>query len=396
MESKEINLLVFARDYPVGMAGTKRIQHFLEYLMLRDVNIKVISFRSKTEQPAIKGVHKSIPYFNIGLGIDMKLSQMHRIIAYYFKGFRAISEFRKAGCSNILYNSGGINIENFLFILWSRILSYRLILAIEEDYSFFKDNIKAISKFKCWTIRRFDFLNCRWADKIVAISTYLKEKYDRLKGSGVVLIPITANLNIGQNRNSINSPLRVIYAGTFADKDGVDDIINGFLEFNKTFRDARLILTGKSAQQQIYVNRYKDENNIHFAGFVEDMEFYSLLRDADVLCMCRTESGFANAGFPFKLGEYLATGNPVICTRVSDVEQYLDENDAFLIEPGSPEQISEALCRIAADPESARKRGLNGLEKCRRFFSPEANGKLLYDVLISLSRHEEPKKVPSG
>ncbi len=69
-------------------------------------------------------------------------------------------------------------------------------------------------------------------------------------------------------------------------------------------------------------------------------------RNSDVLCMCRKESGFANAGFPFKLGEYLATGNPVICTKVSDVEYYLDNEDVYLIDPGCPDQISASLERI--------------------------------------------------
>ncbi len=114
---------------------------------------------------------------------------------------------------------------------------------------------------------------------------------------------------------------------------------------------------------------------------MEDIDFYPLLRNSDVLCMCRTESGFANAGFPFKLGEYLATGNPVICTKVSDVEYYLDDDDAYLIEPGNPQQITQALFSIVNDPETARAKGMKGLEKCRKFFSSETNGQILLEVL---------------
>jgi len=378
---KKLNLVVFTREYPVGMAGTKRIQHLVDYLKIQGVLINIIAFRGNIRQPSIRGIRNSIPYLNVGHGIKMSVSQIHRILSYYLKGLKAITENRRKGCTNIVYNAGGINIENFLFIFWSRLLRFKLIFAIEEDYSFFRDNIKPISKFKSWTIKRFDFLNCRWADEFIVISSYLRDKYIKMNAANVTLIPITAKINTSDNKKSFNSPLQVVYAGTFADKDGVKDIIAGFLAFNKSYENARLILTGKSAQQEIYREQFRNEQNIQFKGFMEDNDFYSLLKYSDVLCMCRNESGFANAGFPFKLGEYLATGNPVICTRVSDVEYYLNDDDVYLIDPGCPEQICESLVRIVKDPVAARNKGLKGLEKCSRYFSPEVNGKLLFDVL---------------
>jgi len=63
------------------------------------------------------------------------------------------------------------------------------------------------------------------------------------------------------------------------------------------------------------------------------------------------------------------------------VEYYLDENDAYLIEPGNPQQITEALLSIVNDPDEARKRGMKGLEKCKKYFSAETNGQILLDVL---------------
>jgi len=387
METKKLNLVVFMREYPIGMAGTKRIQHLLEYLTTNNLAINVIAFRSNIPQPAGKGVHNSIPYVCVGQGTEMKLSHIFKILLFYLRGLKIILKLKDNSCTNIVYNSGGISIENFLFILWARILGFRLILAIEEDYSFFRDDIKRISKFKFRTVKRFDFLNCHWAHSIVVVSTYLRDKYLKMGARNVRLIPVTAKLNFNENKSSFNSPLTVIYAGTFADKDGVKDILEGFLDFNRDYKDAILILTGMSSQQLIYHDLYKNEKSLIFKGFVEDRDFYPLLRDADVLCMCRTESGFANAGFPFKLGEYLATGNPVICTRVSDVEIYLDEGDAFLIDPGSPAQICQALKKIIADPVLARKTGLKGFEKCRQHFSPESNGRLLYELIELISNN---------
>ncbi len=383
--TEKLNLVVFVRDYPTGMAGTKRVHNFIEYLIRQDIIINVISFRSQIRQPSLKGVHRGIPYITVGQGLKMKLSKAPSLLTYYLRGLSAIYSLRKKGCKNLVYSSGGISIENLIFLLWSKIIGYKLVLAIEEDYTFFRDNIKLISRFKFWTVRKFDFLNSRLAEAVVVISNHLKEKYVRLKARTVILIPVTAKLNFNQQKSNFNSPLQVIYAGSFADKDGVSDIIEGFLTFNKKFQDSTLILTGHSEQQKYYQEKYKDEKSLVFPGFLEDEEFYGLIRDADVLCMCRTESGFANSGFPFKLGEYLATGNPVICTKVSDVQNYLDEDDAYLTEPGKPFQIYESLKQIVNNPAEARIKGLNGMEKCRRHFSPENNGARLYELMISVA-----------
>ncbi|HEY5122574.1 MAG TPA: glycosyltransferase family 4 protein [Ignavibacteria bacterium] len=367
------------------MAGTKRIQHLLDYLITQNILINVISFRSKNKQPNANGTNNSVPYKIIGEGADLKLLHFHKIIGYYIGGCSAILRNRNRKYTNIIYNSGGINVENFLFILWAKILGYKLIFAIEEDYSFFKDEIKLISRFKFWTIERLDFLTCHWATAIIVISTYLRNKYIKRTKKSVVLIPITAIQNFNEDKKVFNDPLNVLYAGTFADKDGVKDIIEGFMLFNNFFKNAQLILTGKSAQQLIYKEKFKAQKNLIFKGYLQDDEFYQMLRDADILCMCRTESGFANAGFPFKLGEYLATGNPVICTKVSDVETYLTDQDAYLINPNSPQAIADTLTKIVNNPEAAKIKGINGLEKCRKYFSPEANGRLLYDLLIKIS-----------
>lgn len=378
-------MVVFAREYPAGMAGTKRIQHLLDFLVTRNISLFVIGFRSKLVQPANQGFHNSVEYRLIGKGLDMKPLYVHRVLGYYFRGFCLIASLKKKNHVNIVYNSGGVSVENIPFIAWAKILGYRLILAIEEDYSHFTDKIKKISKFKFWTVRKLDFLNCRFADAIVVISRYLFDKYISRKARHVLLIPITASPNYASDKKGFNNPLRVVYAGTFADKDGVDDIIEGFLAFNKVYKNAELILTGSSEQQKGYLLKYKDISSIIFKGFLPDNEFYELLKYADVLCMCRTESDFAKAGFPFKLGEYLATGNPVICTKVGDVPDYLTDDDAYLIKPSHRESITAALSNIVRNPEEARQKGFNGMKKCMKYFSPDSNGRLLLELLQSFA-----------
>ena len=81
MKEKDINLVVFVRDYPIGMAGTKRVHNFLEYLNRQNININVISLRSQIRQPSLKGVYKGIQYIAVGNELKMKLSKTPSLIS---------------------------------------------------------------------------------------------------------------------------------------------------------------------------------------------------------------------------------------------------------------------------------------------------------------------------
>jgi glycosyltransferase involved in cell wall biosynthesis len=382
MISEKLNMLVLLRDYPVGLAVTKKIHNLLSFLVQQSVPVKILSYRSKFAQPVYRVEDDFIPFDNIGA--DLKLLYLHRTIGYFWEGLKKIKAFKNKGFTNIFYCIGPVNIENFLFVFWARIMRYRIVFDINEDYSFFEDDVKAISRLKIKTTRKLDVLTHKWASGITVVSTHLKNKYAGMTNKPVALIPVTAGENYRPDEKIRKKKLRVVYAGTFDLKDGVRTIIEGFIKFNKAYADAELFLLGKSEQQTRYQNEYKDRNNIVFMGYVPDKEFYAFLREADVLCMCRTNSGFSNAGFPFKLGEYLATGNPVISTRASDVCDYLTHDDAFLVDFDSPEEIASALMNIAQNHVEADRMGLNGFRKYQRYFSPDTNGRLLHDLLMSL------------
>jgi glycosyltransferase involved in cell wall biosynthesis len=111
----------------------------------------------------------------------------------------------------------------------------------------------------------------------------------------------------------------------------------------------------------------------------------SIIGNADLLVLPRPDSKQAQGGFPTKLGEYLATGNPVCATSVGEIPDYLTDNESvFFAQPGSVESFAEAMRRALSDPENAKRVGLNGKKVAQKEFNKDIQAKKLHQFLLEL------------
>lgn len=383
---KKINIIFFGRfDYPHGMASTKRVQHFVDYFAERECQPKVLVYRPDNFSSADNiffGFHKANRYKIIGSKIRKNfLFPFYFILSYPFL-FSTLVQWQNRKLRNVFYVYDNIDIENLFFVLFAKILGYKIVVDIVEDYSLTNEKLGFKKKLKIKTISLLEKKLPYLADGIITISSYLQNKFESIlkNKEKVVLIPISAEVKDNRTRLK-NDLIRYVYSGTYGKKDAIDLLLKGFAAFAKKHDNVELVLLGKT-KNTVLMEQIKQIKQVRYLGYLPDEEFYTALLNADVLCMTRTGSLYANAGFPFKLGEYLATGNAVIASDVSDVSKFLeDQVDALLIEPESEVALIEAMEYFYNNPDKRLEIGQNGKNKCRQYFNPKINSEVLYNFI---------------
>lgn len=391
-DNTKLNVLFMGNfPYPEGMAGTKRIQHFVDAVAESGNYVELLLLRQggkaiKRDEVQEKGVHKGIQFRTIGKNLKLDAKLPLNFITYLFQGYNKLKSFRK-GKKNILFYYGSINLDNIFFVLVAYFFNYKIIFDIVEDYDFDSGKVSFARQINISIIKLLDNLNLKWGHGLVVISTHLKKKYDERNKTDkpVVLIPIAAELGGEPTKKEFNDPIRIVYAGSFAAKDGLRHLIEAVQQLDKRF-NVVLDLIGKGRDANTYKETYGHLERINFVGFLDDESFYSSLRIGDILCVPRTGSGFSHAGFPFKLGEYLATGNPVVTSDTGDVAHYLKhKEDALIIEPGSTEALLEAFNFLLSNPVKAMEMGRKGREACKKHFDKTKNNEILLSLMKEIS-----------
>ena len=131
----------------------------------------------------------------------------------------------------------------------------------------------------------------------------------------------------------------------------------------------------------LLIDKVINKDRILYKGFLSTDEYYKLLNECDIFCMTRVNSKFANAGFPFKLGEFLASGKAVVATNVGDVSDYLNNDvNALLINPNSVDELVAALSSIIEHPEKIQLLGVEARKTAETYFDTEKVSMKLFSV----------------
>lgn len=395
--NEQRHILVFPVSLWNGMAGTRRVRVLVDELAAGGhytfSNLMICHPAEYSGQTEV-GTANGIPFCRIGYRRYNVLTW----IGFWYAGFRFVHRMHRRGQLNVVYCYQETDLVTLPILLFARWLGYKIMVDLVEDNAFLDQPVTNwLARLRVhsgvWLLNRLPL----YADAAIAISGHLLRKTKRMVNGRipVSLIPISVNLSaflspLATPPGVGNRPLRVFYGGSFGAKDGLAHLLEAIHRCLPVCPDMTLVLTGMGSVADMDefrrgVNRLQIGAAIDYRGYLPDDAYVRTMQSCDVFCMTRTNSSFANAGFPFKLGEMLATGKPVIATNVGDVGTYLvDFESALLVEPEQPQQIANRLLWLADHYPQALAMGERGKRVAEQHFSASRVARQLNGVFDEL------------
>jgi len=373
-------------SFPLGLASTKRRRYMVDYINDHGIHSHVLSThynRISSINNSISGRYGNCQYYDISIFFSLK-----KIRKYYLEGINTLRNWYDPSKNNMLIFSTGISVEDYFFFIYAKKIGYKILF--DQVETSLKTNGRNFSLKK----RIHNILNDIVTNKaykhtkasFVISSSLWSQNRDKYPNMKLCLLPNSTPV-LYSGFSSGHEYLNLLYSGTFAHKDGVGFLIEGVKIALQRGVKCKLTLTGIGNEEDMeLLEEIKNSDNFIYKGYVTDRELKQIMQNSDLLCMTRTNSLFANYGFPFKLSEYLSTGNLVLATKVSDVTNYLiDKESALLIDPENSTQIAEAIEFVDNNREKAIGIGLKGLRVMKEFFSIESVGNKFISFLNSIN-----------
>lgn len=180
--------------------------------------------------------------------------------------------------------------------------------------------------------------------RVVCISSFLKELFERKEGIRTVRIPFVLDVFEIKNKNIQikNERLELSYVG----RPGKGkDYIKNFVEAlemltSEELKKIRLTIVGVNKEElirnfNVSLDTLKNlGDSIDIKGLLSRDDAMIILSKSDFTVLYRSETEvYAKAGFPTKVTESLANGIPVITNKTSDLGMYIEDRyNGFIID----------------------------------------------------------------
>ena len=261
-----------------------------------------------------------------------------------------------------------------VFFLIAKLTGRKTILHLHAPYpnDFWKFPLNIVSR---WVFHR--------ADRVIALSKSWAEVIRELAPQAKIVV--VANPGPAPKINATPAGQRraiILYAGKLERRKGYDDLLRAMPRILNYVPKTKLIFAGHGEIEAAKYLTYQLSiyDNVEFVGWVRGDRKDELFRQARVFCLPSY-----GEGVPMALLEAMSSGTPSVVTPVGGIPDIIiHNNNGLLIEPGSVEQIAEAILSIMIDNVLANKLAVNALFTIKEKYSLDIISQQiseLYDVV---------------
>ncbi len=403
MENKENTkgVIIYYGEYPTNDSWANRIKNTLKIFDSLSISCSVLV----PYPPLLIENERNLNDKTIRLErIKKEKNSFFSQVYFYLKGvFDSYRFIKKQSNLDFVFFAGGSFLTCYPIIKLCKSKNIKIWIDIVDENSkkfeqtkTIRDYIAIFNKdlFDKWLIPKFD--------KILVISDYLHHKYsknillNRLQKSTPTLIDINqydqnASKNITNNTNEFNQivsdkRLKLMYAGSIARPNGVFFAMQCAAELiqkqNYNFLIVIIALMGETKKIIDYAKELNIADNLIFLNKQQQDDMPAIYQLNDILFLPEHGSIIANAGFPGKTAELLASGKPVIATNFSDLTLYLKNGvNAMISEIDDKQTYTQNLKKLLDSIELRKQIGVEGRKTAIKHFDFRKNA-FIYNELV--------------
>lgn len=397
-----MNIIVLTNEpFPIGMAATNRILSISKGIVENSHWVKVVILQptekisNKVRNELIKGTYNGIEFEYsscITIWPKSKINKGFCKVKGIVNAIRIIYSLRKTKTINCLLLVSNSFTDIILFFFVAKLLNIKY-LQEKSEFPFVLNKKSFFGKIYAQFYIKYIY---KCFDGMIIMTKPLYNFFTTKvrKDTKLILVPMTVEPERFANNKIKTNELSnyIAYCGYMGgNKDGVPILIDAFkIVFNK-YDKLKLYLIGDTSnvnEYNVLKQKIKDldlNDKVVLTGKVNRDDIPAYLCNASLLVLARPSSLQSEGGFPTKLGEYLATGNPVVVTRVGEIPDYLTDGvTAFLSSPDSAEAFAKKIDYALSNPFLAQKIGLAGREVALNIFNYRMQSKKIIDFIESL------------
>lgn len=389
--NKEKRLVVFGRgQFPISSAAL-RMRMWAKGLNANGVNTEIIiAYPAPTEKDIKESLENEHFVLSVHNGKNNSIKNLYNKLIGTFKAYKLLNRKYKNIDAILLYGLGyleGILVYKFCK---KNNIKYFAERCDENRQLFANRKISFTEKLAMYNDLYFDKYIANKLDAYFVVSSYLEKKYQskkfnklKVKRSSPVFVDIEEFNRLSENdlENIIeidttifnSKKVKIFFAGSCNHTNGIFFFLKCASELKKREHlDFSIILifhSGNVEEVKNYCTNLGIEEIVAILPKLPWRYIPALYKKVDILVLPEMGDVIANAGFPGKTGEYLASGKAIISTDFSDLSVYLKNGFNAMISPiGDEERYMQNLKSLILDAELRKTIGENAVKTAKEYF----------------------------
>jgi len=376
--------IICSYPMPVGMAASTRIMAYSKGMVENGSEVTVFSYvpsgylysSDSKDEDVYEGVAYCYPFRKKRFK-NRFLHFLEIIWSIFLTKRRLKTESKKQKIDVIIIS----NDNPFILLLFSKIarkLNSKSIFIFDEYPIPIRRYLK--SKIPNWK-RKMYKMSLKRLDGYISMTDNLLTYYNSIIPKPSLLLVSIIDIDRFTLKGFASpkisdTEIRITYMGNMElSKDNIDNIIRAFAitSTHSTLKLKLELFGAPSKKDKSYLINLindlelKDSVMLKFAKFEE---VPMILKNSHILVSSQPNTKRAQGGFPTKLGEYLATGNPTLVTDVGEISKFVENNvNVFLAHTEDPIAFSNKLDYILNNYSQAKIIARKGKELIKEKYS---------------------------